>query len=485
LSDSASTRGGRRQSRRAGANGPHRSRPILAVRWTNVRSFPDTGWRQIRPLTILIGPNNSGKTSFHLPLLLLKQTLLSKDPTVALMTRGSIVNAGSFWDLVHGHDVGRHIDLSLRFLHDDPTRGQKLKKLGQYPPGSVELSFGLAADGSTELTQYRARDRYGRLYLERRRLASGRYSLLRMPVKIPPMHANPRTAQRKLQNALRLRALADQPSHFLFSPLFLTHAIEDLSPKALDVELPGWAVLYAGIIGSVREELTQALRALDYLGPLRERPQRLYLLSGETPEAVGSRGEHAPELLFRSDASFKRSVGRWLRRMGLASDVGTEAVSDDAFSVELRRSTRSPWVNLADTGFGISQVLPLIVQSLRSDQIGLLVAEQPEIHLNPKLQALLADLFIEAASEDRPIVVETHSEHLVLRLRRLIAEGAFRANDVALYYVERSGDESSIREVVIQPDGSVARDAWPRGFFEDSLSEALGLAQAQIRPRKS
>ena len=455
----------------------------LSVRWTNVRSFTDTGWQQIRPLTVVVGPNNSGKTSFHLPLLLLKQTLLSRDSSIGLMTRGPLVNAGSFRDLVSGHDVDRQIDLSIQFHHHTPRRSQELKPLGEYPPGSVDLTFSSDLGTGVVLSRYRARDMFGRLYLERRRLASGRYSLTRLPAQIPRLRPKPRSAKGRIQNTLQTGVFSDKPQHFLFSPLFLTDAIEDLAPDALEVGLPEWVVLYVSIVGAIREEVSRLLQGLDYLGPLRRPPQRLYKLSGETPQEVGSRGENAPELLFRSGAAFRRGVGRWLRRLGLASRIDTPAVGDEAFAVELRRGTDSPWVNLADTGFGTSQVLPLIVQSLREDRTGLLVAEQPEIHLNPRLQALLSDLFVEVASEDHPVIVETHSEHLVLRLRRLIAEGKFNSRDVALYYVEKTGDDSVMRGVPIQTDGHVDPEAWPRGFFGESLTEALGLAQAQIRNR--
>jgi hypothetical protein len=265
----------------------------------------------------------------------------------------------------------------------------------------------------------------------------------------------------------------------------LTEAIEELAPEAFDAELPEWVVLYIGIVGSIREEISEMLQSLDYLGPLRERPRRLYMVSGETPQEVGQRGQFAPELLFRADASFRRRVARWLRRMDLGVAIGAPEIGDDAFSIELKRYAQSPWVNMADSGFGVSQVLPLIVQSLRADHEGLLIAEQPEIHLNPRIQALLADLFVSTASDRRPIIVETHSEHLVLRLRRLIAEGSIESKDVALYFTEKTGDESTIREVPILEDGRIRPDTWPSGFFEESLTQALGLAQAQMRKREN
>jgi predicted ATPase len=141
--------------------------------------------------------------------------------------------------------------------------------------------------------------------------------------------------------------------------------------------------------------------------------------------------------------------------------------------------------NYADTGFGVSQVLPLIVQGLYGDEDTMLIAEQPEIHLNPKLQALLADLFCDFASRKVNVLVETHSEHLLLRLRRLIAEGSIKSNQVALYYVERDKDKSLIREIPIKDNGHVEIKEWPRGFFQDSLRESIGLASAQSKKGKN
>ena len=99
--------------------------------------------------------------------------------------------------------------------------------------------------------------------------------------------------------------------------------------------------------------------------------------------------------------------------------------------------------------------------------------------MNPSQQARLADLFASFADRDRNLIIETHSEHLLLRLRRLIAEGILPSKDVALYYVEKEGSESTLKEVPIQANGHIEPDYWPRGFFEDGMKEALDLAVLQ------
>ena len=131
------------------------------------------------------------------------------------------------------------------------------------------------------------------------------------------------------------------------------------------------------------------------------------------------------------------------------------------------------------------QVLPLIVQALMAPVDTIIIAEQPEIHLNPRLQGLLADLFVRMAKSNHRIIVETHSEHLLLRLRRLVAEGLIDAEDIALYYVEKRDGRSQIRLVSINADGNIPSDEWPKGFFEDSLRESFALAKAQSSRSRS
>jgi predicted ATPase len=141
-------------------------------------------------------------------------------------------------------------------------------------------------------------------------------------------------------------------------------------------------------------------------------------------------------------------------------------------------------LDITDVGFGISQILPIIVQGFWSVKNSLTMIEQPEIHLHPKMQADLADLFIDITGIEKPLyeknklelpkkhlLIETHSEYLLKRLRRRISEGKISANDVAIYFVEPQKNDNisaKIKEIEISEDGTFD---WPHDFYEGELKE--------------
>ena len=138
-------------------------------------------------------------------------------------------------------------------------------------------------------------------------------------------------------------------------------------------------------------------------------------------------------------------------------------------ALELTDTRTGARVSPADVGFGISQVLPVVTQLLLGGEQTLLI-EQPEIHLHPRLQARLGTLFASAIANGAQIVAETHSELLILRIQKLIAEGALDSRAVQVLYVGADSDGSWIRTLQIGEDGHF-QDEWPHGFFEERYDE--------------
>lgn len=449
----------------------------IGVRWQNFRAFEDSGWLRIKPLTVFIGANNSGKSSLLEPLLLMKQSLLSRTGGNALLTRGTYHDSGAFRDFVHGHDAKRPVTFEIRWHSHPPTK--TMDPVGAYPPGGAQFTFRQGEEPETvSLDAYRIADTHRRRMLQRKILTSKRFSL-NMNMKLPK--AREKQINQKLRRVIR----RDRPQNFLFLSTAIRQASiipsEVIEQQSLALGFDDPRVdAYTNAVDYVEFRIENIFDSLFYVGPLREPAKRVYGLSGEMPPDVGTRGENAPEIIYRWRRKPKvlRELRKWLERFEFNADLTWDDVGLEGFSLLLQHEKDVP-TSFLDVGFGVSQVLPLIVQGLKSPKRSWMITEQPEIHLNPRLQAKLADYFVALAKGEKGVLVETHSEHLLLRLRTLVAQGEISSDDVALYYVEPGEQASSVREVPIESTGHIDRKNWPSGFFEDSLREAMVLARTQ------
>jgi predicted ATPase len=242
------------------------------------------------------------------------------------------------------------------------------------------------------------------------------------------------------------------------------------------------------------------LRSVLYVGPLREYPKRLYLWSGEVPDHVGARGDRAIEaILAAGDRAFNwkpkqktktlpQLVAERLRSMGLIHEFQIKALGPHRkeYEVLLRTSAKLPEVKLTDVGFGVSQVLPVIVECFYVPRRSIVIFEQPEIHLHPRVQADLADLFVDAiraredgSARDCQFIIESHSEHFLRRLQRRIAEEELSKEDAALYFVYTEEASARIAELDVDDYGNIKN--WPDSFFGDEMADLVARTEAQAK----
>jgi predicted ATPase len=466
---------------------------IREIRWLNFRAFRDTDWLEVRPLTIIVGANNSGKSSVLDPLLLLKQTLRSKRAQSALVLRGDFINAGSFSDIAYQHQETSLVTLGIRF-HRRLAPPIDYPELGEAAPSVCEVTFRAAvAPGVVTLYRYAVLDQFDRPLVVRTLRSGQRYTVKALD-SWAAQGADDDARDEPSDIAAR-RALSNaRPNHFLFDidPIWdaaLNAAVRGDEPdddgerlrEVRPIRLSSFVAKYSSAIDFTHDHIRDSLENLYFLGPLREDPKRIYQISGDAPPDVGVRGEFSPEILLRNRRRpLFGQVNKWLQFFDLPGHLQCEESIDNTFKLVLAQPGMPP-TNFADVGFGFSQLLPLLVQGLTAPKNSLLMAEQPEIHLNPRLQARLGEFFVDVIGRGASVLLETHSEHLVLGIRRLIAQGRLSADKVAVYFAEASDEGSRIRRVEIQPNGHILPDDWPKGFFEDSLREAFAIAEAQAR----
>ncbi len=244
-----------------------------------------------------------------------------------------------------------------------------------------------------------------------------------------------------------------------------------------------------------------------YLGPLRDEPHFLYSLP-PYPEVthVGLKGEFTASVLDRfkdqeidypippeqgqvimkmGKATLMVALGQWLKYMKLLESVHTTDKGKVGTELIVRQEGVNRDLDLTSIGVGVSQVLPTLVMGLIAPSGTTFLLEQPELHLHPQMQSAIADFLLGLSMFGKQCIVETHSEYLLTRLRRRIAEDeTSRLTDlVQIYFVERNEGISEFRKLDLNEYGSVLD--WPKGFFDEGPNEAQLIMEASLRKRKA
>jgi predicted ATPase len=443
---------------------------LQSLSFTNFKSWP----RVVLPcggITGLFGTNSSGKTSILQFLLLLKQTKEATDRLLSLELNGNYVELGTIRDAIHQHDEELAIETEITFERPtalalpDPSRARRVAlassnvftlasrlRVQQHAARTTQLAYNL--DGHEFALQQRSKGSD----FELSHRGTGDFRFVRTPGRAWGLPA-----------PIKGYAFPDQARTYYQNTQFLSD-LEAAYESAVD-----------GIF---------------YLGPLREYPRRDYLWARSRPTDVGQRGEKAidailaatddgQKLNLRSKAprlSFQGMVAHWLQHLGLIHSFKVEEIAEGSNRWQARVVTRpgSSEVLLTDVGFGVSQVLPVITLLLYVPEGSTVLLEQPEIHLHPLAQANLADVIVYAVTRRRvQVLLESHSEHLLLRLQRRIAEEVISADQVKLYFCGIRRQRSLLEPLRLDLLGQI--ENWPEHFMGDAFGETAAAERARLR----
>lgn len=472
--------------------------PIEGLRLTRFRGYRDTATIELKPLTVLLGPNSAGKSSFGQALVGLasaQQNAGGEEVDLAAhnSNHDAPVDFGSFSDLCTDGGPGP-IQIGVRtqagwidleFGGDDGRFGLRLSAIAvpeerssaaSTAPGTVVSSTPMSSADS----------------------ADGRPSGIVAGERTSVVGHRAVSLRRKAELIWNNESGQE-----------LAVSFRGLEPTGATLAGTGSPVLIDAVGPSL---LASFLRHLRYLQPIRLPPSRDYPRSDGAPDAVGANGEWTPDFLrmkaldpkatvevflppkapdsieqaervldapwLSKRMGFVDAVCFWLQHLRVGYSVEAKPIDDGrAIRLDVLMHEGGHPRPLTDLGFGLSQLIPVIVQACALGRDELLVVELPEAQLHPRAQALLGDFFCSIVKGGARLLLETHSEALLQRIRLWGMLDAQFAGQLELLFVDERATARPCEPPKTIPIADELR--WPVGFMEESLDAEILLRAAR------
>jgi predicted ATPase len=407
--------------------------PISSIVIENFKGVKTRQKFKVRPLTIFCGPNSSGKSSCIHAIAALGQTykLNAAQMPIILDDEYAQVHLGRFLDVIHSKSIKDAFTLGLT-IEKPTTMLVRAIKPPKEPPIEIKAEFTFKARASTQEIFVSA-------------------ATLKMGTK---EYTLSRKSSKSLEYDVHL-----QGKKLSFSAVHVGRLNFPIRPAFKGEKGPSDDQMSAYFLSeNVNRNLGDVLRATLYLGPFRQGPLRKYPTRGSQPTEVGAAGEAAVTMLANEYAGSKTKhpklakVSAWINALGLGSKIQIQPLAKSDLvdvSIKLKDGAELP---LPDLGYGVSQVLPVLVQCAFAPSNATLLFEQPELHLHEGAARKLATVFTDLIREKRNIhiVAETHSKDHFLEVMNEVKIGRIAPEDVILYEVNRIDGKSSFREVNIR-----------------------------------
>lgn len=472
---------------------------LKSISLENYKCFKDKTDIDIAPLTILCGANSSGKSSILKSLLMLKQSYENSSSFNSISLNGEYTNNGSFKDVVYGHR-GRSFTISNTFVFSKSNYMSKGERQALEELERIYFRDSIHQDNvkNASISVFHKISNQNR-----RNLSYGDNIIENIFINI--------SINDKITSSLEFRFLKEQlydiyTTNFPGTKFdlvlkdtfcyFENFRIVDMFYKSVE---PFQYVdnLISNIYGVFRI-LSLQYRDIKYISPLRHEPERRYIVEHDI-DTVGNHGEYTPQIIEkRKEINAKinilptedgflpkyipmklknsDAINEWLRYIGIRdySIISNEDVMRLSIGLD----------NISDVGFGISQLLPILVNNITSPFKTTTFLEQPEVHLHPKMQMNVADLLIATSLAYKNIIVETHSDHIINRIvKRIIQDKTGELKKyIKIYYL--SIDETNktvINQIEIDDKTGIVN--WVDGFFDQFQNEQGAIIRAGIEKR--
>ena len=450
---------------------------------------------EIAPLTVLCGVNSSGKSSIINSLLMLKQSYESNSTSNTMKINGTYIKSGTFED-ISKDKMKQPISFDVSYELNKPPQYNKSKQkisksdvtafktlskiypsyyniskfmikshiIVKYEKEASQIKNNILDEQLIELDIYSSDNKLATTSIHLQHIQASQYLI---EIKNIPNGDN--------KNLI--------PSVVLKGCTCYFENFNLINAYATNITPPGTIVdgILANIYLIFRMNGLQ-YKSLHYLTPLRVYPQRNYIIDDES-ENIGIGGEYTPHIMFEYSKTkingflppnndkfsfsteydlFSNFINAWMNYL----NFGNYTLKKSFETIKLDISN----YNISNVGFGISQVLPILVTGLTQKQKETLLLEQPEIHLHPKAQMCMADFLVSMAISEKGVIVETHSDHIINRIVRRMMENDLINKKIKIYFVDQDNSGvSSIENIIVDPVRGVLTEN--ENFFTQFASE--------------
>jgi len=458
---------------------------LRQLRVENFKPWADTGKMGFAPITVFFGANGSGKSSIMQLLLLLKQTAESSDRSqpLNLGDERNLVELGTFPEIIHDRDTENALSWELAW---DPPEQEGEESASRETPGRN-------GRGSQEIRHvakvaWRGNGNGGgSAVLEEMSLQHCRHS-----ASLRVAGAN---GSGKYEYVLQTEGNGEARRQRPESARNRGYPVRPIKCHGFSFEtneIPG----NLGELYGLQLHFEAFFRRVYCLGPHREAPRRHYLCTGAGSEGMGKRGEGAVDAILAPRAQPERNldgetetrekseiVAGWLEKLRLCESFEIRPADGAAniFSIWLRENREAAEVPITGAGSGVSNILPVIALCYSVPRGSTVIIERPEISLHPTAEEALADLLIDAAkTRGIQLIVESHCEHMLLRLQRRVAEAErLTDEDLSLFYCRREGKMSGVMRLDLDRHGMINNQ--PIKFFGNDFAEVAAAHRAMRR----
>jgi len=470
----------------------------------NFKAIDDLKDFEIKPLTILCGTNSCGKSSLIQLILMLKQTLENTEDSFPLILNKPFASLGKYKNIIHNGILKEILKIKINIPPEEVITSVKsyLRRMfgRNYFKNFKELEVDVAFEYVSSKLHVKELFINIDLGTNNHWIRFARVKGIKYKITSNSMIFNNETYRDIIKNT---KLDYDIETYYeLFGDTYFNKFIPELFDVDEDEELDFYL---SPFISYIKKNLDSIFKKISYVGPLREEPHLYYYNESDAYLKVGNKGEFAAHILATRakdpikfykieedpagktiyvpfEDTLEAAVNYWICNVfQMAKKIAVvPKVEKTIYSIELTNN-HGLKVPINHVGFGVSQILPIIVEGLLLGNKSVMILEQPEIHLHPRVQSLMFDFLHSLTLTGKFIIIETHSDHFITRMRRRVVEDL--SNNIYkstnLTFIQSEGNLNNYQQLEMNQFANLSY--WPEGFLDgyDKDLRAIVKAQAQ------